>query len=161
MARLTGRTRYQRMLSEETPPLPFNPTWKPAVTVDTADRALLARGGLKSPSPAAEAVLERLFGGESGIRHRRGGDPDVGYGMGNGTTRGAPPVHRSQPPWPSDPNLPDPGAPPWVNSPKITMAEEEQVRREVKDVEISLKEIARWFHLAPLWPPWAWRVKGE
>ena len=159
MARLTGRTRYQRMLSEETPPLPFNPTWKPAVTVDTADRALLARGGLKSPSPAAEAVLERLFGGESGIRQRRGGDTDVGYGMGSGTTRGAPPVHHSQPPWPSDPNLPDPGAPPWVNSPKITMAEEEQVRREVKDVEISLKEIARW--LGFVWPPRAWRVKGE
>ena len=182
MARLTGRTRYQRMLSEETPPLPFNPTWKPAVTVDTADRALLARGGLKSPSPAAEAVLERLFGGESGIRHRRGGDPDVGYGMTGSSSPGS-----SSPPdmfagqrvkpyqWRGDPdkgygmgsgkhraragsrlhaNLPDPG-------PKITMAEEEQIRKEVKDVEISLKEIARWFHLAPLWPPWAWRVKGE
>jgi hypothetical protein len=39
------------------------------------------------------------------------------------------------------------------------MAEEEQVRREVKDVEISLKEIARW--LGFVWPPRAWRVKGE
>ena len=172
MARLTGRTRYQRMLSEEPPPTPTPgpvateerpfvhlypdaPRYGPYQRRDDPDK------GYNTPfdsdlSPAGERIKLILAGHGDRKKYKWRGDPDKGYGMDGAphwshSTRGAPP----QPPWPSDPNLPDPG-------PKITMAEEEKISRGAKDVEIRLKEIARWFGLAePWWPPWAWRVKGE
>ena len=125
MARLTGRTRYQRMLSEEPPP---------------------------TPTPGPVATEERPFvhlypdAPRYGPYQRRD-DPDKGYGM-TGSVLPFQPGEKyvaiKDPDWPR-------GAPP-----------EEQMRREVEDVEITLKEIARWFGLAgPWWPPVAWEGKWE